>query len=472
MNDTALWSMPATELAAAIRARRLSPVEVAEAILARMERLNPQLGAYCTPTPELARELARAAEERVMRGEPLGLLHGVPVSIKDMTWTRGIRTTRGSRLWADFVPDEDAPVAERLRAAGAIILGKTNTPEFGWKGATENLLFPPTRNPWHLERTAGGSSGGAGTAVAAGLGPLALGTDGAGSIRIPAAFCGIVGLKPSFGRVPVYPAPIDLAVTGPMTRTVRDAALLMNVLAGPDERDRHSLPADGADYLAACDGGIAGWRVAWSADLGYAPIEPEVRGLVETAARRFADLGAHVEDADPGFADPLPLINAIFYAQVGAQVAGLPPERRALLDPGLAAVIDQYRDLSAYDYLQHAAAGRNALYDAARRFFARYDLLLTPAIAVPPFALGSEGPTEVAGRPVGRLGWTPFTFPWNLTGQPAITVPCAATRDGLPVGLQIVGRRHADAAVLRAAAAFEELAPWAHHWPPIARAEP
>jgi aspartyl-tRNA(Asn)/glutamyl-tRNA(Gln) amidotransferase subunit A len=468
MAHAAPWSLSAIDLAAAYRAGRLSPVEATESILDRIDRLNDQLGAFCTPTPDLARQQARDAAERLRRGRPLGPLDGVPISIKDLTWTRGIRTTRGSRLYADFTPDEDPPVVERLRAAGAVILGKTNTPEFGWKGATENLLFPPTRNPWNLERTAGGSSGGAGAAVAAGLGPLALGTDGAGSIRIPASFCGVVGLKPCFGRVPAYPAPNDLAVTGPLARTVRDAALLLDLIAGYDPRDRHALPNPDASLLAACEGGVAGLRIAWSHDLGYAPVDPEVRTLAEAAARRFAELGAQVEAADPGFDDPRETINALFYAQIGAQVAGLPPERRALLDPGLAAVLDEYRALTATDYLQHVAR-RHALYDQARRFFARYDLLLTPTIATSPFSLGIAGPDAVAGQPVGRLGWTPFTFPWNLTDQPAISVPCGATRDGLPVGLQIVGRRLAESAVLRAAAAFEDLAPWTHHWPPVAR---
>jgi aspartyl-tRNA(Asn)/glutamyl-tRNA(Gln) amidotransferase subunit A len=467
MSATELWAFPATELAARIRRREVSPVEVVEAILARMERLDGLLGAFCTPTPELALEMARAAEAAVVRGERLGPLHGVPVSIKDMTWTKGIRTTRGSRLYADFIPPEEPPVVERLRAAGAVILGKTNTPEFGWKGATENLLFPPTRNPWNTERTPGGSSGGAGAAVAAGLGPLATGTDGAGSIRIPAAFCGIVGHKPSFGRVPVYPTAIDLAVTGPMARTVHDAALLLEVMAGPDERDRHSLPDDGVDYAAECAGGVAGWRVAWSPDLGYAPVDPEVRALAEAAARRFADLGAVVEEAHPGFADPREIINVLFYAQVGAQVAGLPPERQALLDPGLAAVLDGMGGLTANDYIAMAMR-RNDFWQPVRRFFERYDVLLTPTLPITAFEVGGEGPTEVAGRAVGRLGWTPFTFPFNLTGQPACTVPCGRTSEGLPVGLQIVGRRNDDASVLRAAAAFEEAAPWAHDWPVLA----
>lgn len=461
-----IWQLPATELASLIRQRQLSPVEVTAAVLDRIERLDGRLGAFCTPTPELARSMAEAAEAAVRRGDHLGPLHGVPVSIKDMTLTKGIRTTRGSRLYADFVPEADPPVVERLRAAGAIILGKTNTPEFGWKGATENMLFPPTRNPWNTARTPGGSSGGAGAAVAAGMGPLATGTDGAGSIRIPASFCGLVGHKPSYGRVPVFPPPVDVASTGPLARTVRDAALMLDVLAGPDERDRFSLPDDEPSYLSACDGGIHGWRVAWSPTLGYASVDPTVRRLTEAAARRFVDLGAIVEEADPDLPDSREIIVGLFYCQIYALVADLPPERFALLDPGLATILDGLRGVSAADYIR-LQTRRNELWQPIRRFFERYDLLLTPTIAVPPFELGIEGPASVGGQPVGRLGWTPFTFPFNLTGQPACTVPAGFTDDGLPVGLQIVGRRYADAAVLRAAAAFEAAAPWADRWPTL-----
>ncbi|MBI2878907.1 MAG: amidase, partial [Candidatus Rokubacteria bacterium] len=289
MHDDDLCYLPATDLAAAIRAKALSPVEVVEAFLARIERLNPLLNAYCTLTAEAAREAAREAEAAVLAGRPLGALHGVPVSIKDLIITRGVRTTWGSKIHEDHVPEEDAPAVERLRAAGAILLGKTNTPELGWRGSTDNLIFGPTRNPWDPGRTAGGSSGGAAAAVAAGLGPLAVGTDGGGSIRIPASFCGIYGLKPSFGRVPIYPASAAEALShaGPMTRTVADAALMLEVLAGPDERDRNSLPADGARYARAIEDDLRGLRVAWSPDLGYAAVDPEVRALAEAAARRF-----------------------------------------------------------------------------------------------------------------------------------------------------------------------------------------
>jgi aspartyl-tRNA(Asn)/glutamyl-tRNA(Gln) amidotransferase subunit A len=473
MNATDLCFTPATDLAALIRRKELSPVEVTETVLARIARLNPALNAFCTVTAEAALAEARAAEAAVARGDALGPLHGVPISVKDLTNTQGVRTTRGSRLYADNIPDEDAPVVERVKAAGAIILGKTNTPEYGWKGDTSNPLFGVTYNPWGPPQTvtAGGSSGGAGAAVAAGLGPLALGTDGAGSIRIPASFCGIVGLKQQLWRVPTYPAsPVEmLAHTGPMTRTVRDAALLLNVIAGPDERDRLTLPATGDDWLAACEGGIAGLRVAWSPDLGYAAVDPEVARITAGAARRFAaDLGCIVEEADPGFPDPVGAELILFYVGVQSNVADLPAERYALLDPDFARAIEEEgAGVSALDYVR-ANSVRQSVAEVLRRFFTRYDLLLTPTIAVPPFRAGEEGPREVAGKAVGRLGWTPFTYPFNLSGNPALTVPAGFTESGLPVGLQIVGRRFDEATVLRAGAAFEVAQPWAHLRPPQA----
>ncbi len=478
MDATELCFASATELSALIRSRALSPVEVTEAVLARITRLNPTLNAYCTVTAEAALAEARLAEAAVSRGDALGPLHGVPISIKDLTATRGVRTTRGSRLYADSLPDEDAPVVERVRAAGAIVLGKTNTPEFGWKGDTGNPLFGVTRNPWDSahEASAGGSSGGAGAAVAAGLGPLALGTDGAGSIRIPASFCGVVGLKAQLWRVPTYPPSSveTLAHTGPMTRTVRDAALLLGVIAGPDERDRLSLPATGDDWLAACDVGIREpgrsvrrLRVAWSPDLGYAAVEPEIARIAAAAAARFAtDLGCTVEEAHPGFPDPRRAELILFYTGVLANVADLPTERRALIDPDLArALEEETTGLTALDYVR-ANAVRQGVWDAVRRFFGIYDLLLTPSVAVSPFRAGEEGPRGDAGGAGGRFGWTPFTYPFNLSGNPALSIPAGFTAAGLPVGLQLVGRRFDEATVLRAGSAFEAVQPWAHVRPP------
>ena len=474
MNETELCFRPATELARDIAQKRLSPVEVVDAFLARIERLNPRLNAYCTVTADEARAAAKSAEAAIMQHQPLGPLHGVPVSIKDLILTSGVRTTRGSKLYEHFVPDQDAPVVERLKSAGAIVLGKTNTPELGWKGVTDNRVFGPTRNPWDLERTPGGSSGGASAQVAAGLGPIAIGTDGGGSIRIPAAFSGCYGLKPSFGRVPIYPpSPAEsLSHAGPITYTVRDAALTMDVIAGPDDRDRGSLPAGGAAYLAACEDhasadprqALDGLRLAWSADLGFAPIEPEVRQTAEAAARRFVELGCEVEAVDLDWSSPQEIWGHFFYDSIAASFADRFDEVRDLLDPGLAAAAEERLQIGMPEYLK-AQFARNAFWDEVRPLFDRYDLLLTPTMPLVAFEIMRDEPDEIAGTPVKGLGWSPFTYPFNLTGQPAASLPCGVTSDGLPVGLQIVGRRHADSTVLRASAAFEAAAPWHAHRP-------
>ena len=467
MADDALCWMPATELSAAIRARRLSPVELVEAVLARIGRLNPRLRAYLTVTDEHARAAAREAEAAVMRGDPLGPLHGIPVGIKDLSYTKGIRTTRGSLLYKDFVPDENHPIVDRLLDAGAIIVGKTNTPEFGWKGATDNRLGPPCVNPWDTERTPGGSSGGSAVAVAAGMAPIATGSDGVCSIRTPASFCGIFGMKPQYGRIPSPTVGLDVAHLGPMARTVRDAALMLNALAGPDARDRQSLPASGVDYLAACDGGIAGLRVAWSADLGSMTVDPEVRAIATAAARRFTELGCAVEEADPGVADPRHASDVLFHGLLAGRYAAPLAEQHDLFDPALAATLERYRDLGVAEIMQ-AQAEREQLWQQIWPFFETYDLLLTPTVACPPFGLNRFGPETIDGRPVEGWSWTAATYPFNLTGQPAATVPCGWTAGGLPVGLQIVGRRYDEATVLRASAAFETAYPWAERVPPEA----
>jgi aspartyl-tRNA(Asn)/glutamyl-tRNA(Gln) amidotransferase subunit A len=468
MNHTELCFLPATEIAAAIRTRRISPVDIVDALFQRIHQLNPTLNAYCTLTEEAARQAARDAEATVMRGDELGPLHGVPVSIKDLLFTKGVRTMRGSRIYEHFIPDEDAPTVVKLRAAGAIMLGKTTTPEFGWKGSTDSLVTGVSRNPWNIERSCGGSSGGAAAAVAAGMGPLAVGTDGAGSIRIPASFCGIVGLKPSRGRVAAYPASAVgfLSHIGPMTRTVRDAALMLQAMAGPDERDIGSLPADATDYLAACDGGVRGLRVAWSANLGYAPVEPEIVKICAAAAQVFADdLGCTLEAADPGFSDPVQTLQIIWAGGLAAALGPYLPEWADRMDPGLVELIRSADPLSAASYAAAGIMQRDAVWDSTRQLFDRYDLLLTPTMPTTAFAAGAPIPNVIAGRHTVGFGYTQFTFPFNLTGQPSVTVPCGHAADGLPVGLQIVGRRFAEATVLRAAAAFEAARPWANRAP-------
>ena len=459
----------ATTLAQQIKRKKVSPVEVVDAILARIDKLNPTLNAYVTLTAETARREARAAERALIRrGATLGPLHGVPFSVKDLVITKGVRTTFGTPLYRDNVPSEDAPIVARLKAAGGIMLGKTNTPTMGWIGATHNLLFGPTRNPWNLERTPGGSSGGASAACAAGLGPLHVGTDGGGSIRIPASFAGIFGHKASYGRVPTYPVSgaWSLSHAGPMTRTVADAALMLNVCAGPDERDQYSLPAERVDFVAALRGSLAGWRVAWTDDLGFADcVDPEVSAVCARAARAFRELGCRVEEVQPAWPSPRDAWYEIFCGGIATRLTPY-LDRRHEIDAGLVRIIEAELRNPPSKYVQ-AWLDRLAWWQHPRAFFEKYDLLLTPTTACPPFKLGLDNPTEIAGRAVGAYAWIPFTYPFNLTGQPAASVPAGFTADGLPVGLQIVGRRFADVTVLRAAAAFERLRPWAAHRPPL-----
>ncbi|MGH8067444.1 MAG: amidase [Candidatus Entotheonellia bacterium] len=467
MSETNLCFMPATQLAAAIRTKQVSPVEVVNAVLAQIDRLNPRLNAFCLVTADAARQAAQAAEQAVIRGETLGPLHGVPVSIKDLVITKGVRTMRGSKLYEHDVPTEDAPVVERLKAAGAIILGKTTTPEFGFKGVTDSVVTGISRNPWNLDRTPGGSSGGAGAAVATGMGPLAVGTDGGGSVRIPSSFCGIYGLKPHVGRVPVYPASAtgDLSHVGPMTRTVRDAALMLNAIAGADARDRLSLPTSHPDYLKAVEGDIRGLRVAWSADLGFALVDPQVRQITAEAVKAFSAVGCEVEETNPGFDNPGELFQHFFYVNIGAMLQDY-PGYESKIDPQLLANITEVKAVSGRHYAR-SILRRGAIFEKIRRVFATYDVLLCPTVAVPPFEVSIEGPTQIAGRPVDRRAWIVMTPLFNLTGQPAATVPCGFTSDGLPIGLQIVGRRFDEVTVLRASAAFEVVRPWAHKRPPI-----
>jgi len=385
----------------------------------------------------------------------------VPFGVKDLVITKGVRTTFGTPLYRDNVPTEDAPSVARMKVAGGIMIGKTNTPTFGWVGVTDNLIFGLTRNPWNPERTPGGSSGGAGAALAAGMAPLHIGTDGGGSIRKPSAFTGTFGLKASYGRVPVYPASAAWSVShvGPMTRTVKDAALMLNVIAGPDERDPYSLPAERVDYVKALKGSLKGLRVAYSETLGLAPaVDPEVRNATAKAARVFRELGCRVEATNPSWASPWEPWRTIFLGGIAARLAPY-LDRKKEIDAGLLAIVEESLAWPPAKYVQ-AWVDRLAWCAKAMAFFERYDLLLTPTVASPPFPHGILYPGEIDGVKVGREASSIFTYPFNLTGQPAASVPCGFTKDGLPIGLQIVGRRFDDVTVLRASAAFETARPW------------
>jgi aspartyl-tRNA(Asn)/glutamyl-tRNA(Gln) amidotransferase subunit A len=454
-----LCALSAAELVDLYRKKELSPVDVAAATQKRIEKLNPVLNAFNLISTEIASS-AKASEARWMRGEPKGLLDGVPVSVKDILLTRGWPTLRGSKTVDPKGPwNDDAPVVARLREHGAVLLGKTTTPEFGWKGVTDSPLTGITRNPWNPAKTPGGSSGGAAAAVASGMGPLALGTDGGGSIRIPCSFTGLFGIKPSFGRVPAWPlSPFGtVAHVGPMTRTVADAALMLNVLSLPDARDWHALPYESNDYRTALEQGVRGLRIAFSADLGYAKIDPEVGALARAALKAFEELGAKVEEKNPGFENPDKIFRAHWFSGAAFLVNNMETNKRKMIDPGLIEVADQGSKITAFELLD-AAMKRGALGAHMNLFHRDYDLLVTPTLSVPAFDVGQEYPGAAKGK--RWTEWTPFTYPFNLTQQPAASVPCGLTKEGLPVGLHIVGPKYADALVLRAARAFESARPW------------
>lgn len=458
-----LATLTAAQMLALYRSGQASPVEMAQATLARIEVLNPLLNAYCLVDADAALASARDSEARWQRhrheGTPVGALDGVPVSIKDIILTRGWPTLRGSRgIDAAQRWDVDAPVTARLREAGAVLLGKTTTPEYGCKAETNSPLHGITRNPWNTSRTPGGSSGGAAAAVAAGLGPLAVGTDGAGSVRIPAAFCGNVGMKPSFGRVPAYPlSPFGtVAHLGPHAMGVTDCALMLNVMKQPDARDWHALPFDSTDYLIGLHDGIRGLRISYSPTLGYAQVDPEVADAVARAVGVLQALGAVVEECDPGFDDPIEISTGLWFAVAHQMVAAMSDAQRAVADPDLLAQAGQGAGIDA-TRLHRLQLKRGELGSLMRQFMQRFDLLVTPTVAVAAFEARPAG--QVPMTPQSMLGWTPFSYPFNLTQQPAITVPCGLTKDGLPIGLQFVGPMFGDALVLRAARAYESVHP-------------
>jgi aspartyl-tRNA(Asn)/glutamyl-tRNA(Gln) amidotransferase subunit A len=449
----------AASLGEQYRSKALSPVEVTRLLLERLDRMEPRINAFCLVDRDGAITSAVASEARWQRGEALGPLDGVPVTIKDLLPMRGFPTLRGSLLVErDQDWSEDAPAVARLREAGAVILGKTTTPEFGWKALGDSPLTGITRNPWDLARTPGGSSAGAAAACAAGIAPLHVGSDGAGSIRIPAAFTGVFGFKPSFGRVPAHPpSPMgQLSHHGPIARTVADAALLLNVLCRPDHRDPYALPRDDRDYGDGLDDGVRGWHIAYCPRLGYAEVDPDIAAAVGATARQFEALGAAVEEVDAIFPSPRDALMTLWTAGAARIVGAFPAERHALLDPGLAALAAEGEHIRAVDYLA-ADFARTELARVMGQFHQRYDLLLTPMLPVPALPVGQD--RNDPAREKAWIDWSPFSYPFNLSRQPAASIPCGLTASGLPIGLQIVGPLYADARVLQAARAFEVTQP-------------
>lgn len=474
---TDLTALGALEQARLVRRREASVRELVDACIARVERLNDAVNAVCTPTFDAARAAADRAQAALDAGDDVGPLHGVPFLVKDLLSTAGVRTTYGSRVYADLVPDEDDVAVERLLNAGAIMIGKTNTPEFGYQAVCDSPLFGASRNPWNVDRTTGGSSGGSAAAVAAGMAALALGSDGGGSLRIPSSLCGTVSLKPTFGLVPAYPAARDPSLpggsswetldhVGPMARDVHDVAASLAVVAGFDPRDRHSTRV-GFDYdPATLDAWRPPKRVAFTLDWGWARVEPEVRDLVRSAVDVFAgELGCDVEEAHP----PFTYTQDDFWSLVASE-ADLSGLRRLVDEHGdamSASVVDLVQRPWTAEDMTDAKRERQRVTNHLNRFFSRYDLFLTPTLAVAAFGHGKLGPERIDGADVPANAWIPFTHPFNLSGQPAISVPAGRTSDGLPVGLQIAGRRFEDLAVLQAARAFEQARPWTDDWPDL-----
>jgi len=454
-------SLTAHELLRLYRKRELSPVEVTRDQFDRIEKTESQVNAFIILDREGALAAAKASEARWQKGEPIGAVDGVGATVKDNIWLKGFPMRRGS-VTSDPAPvPADAPAVARLREHGAVILGKTTLPEFGWIGACHSPLTGITRNPWKLDRTPGGSSGGAATSALLNIGHLHIGTDGAGSIRIPAAFTGVFGIKPSFGRVPAYPAsPFSiLAHVGPLTRSVADAALMLNVIGAPDDRDMMAWNTPTPDYRVGLDDGVRGLRIAWSPRLGYVKkIDPDVEAATAKAAQAFADMGAIVEQADPGIADPFEMILTLWSAVSWTIANAAPESTRQKMDAGFLAMAALGKPYGLAEYLK-AFTARQELAIAMERFHDKYDLLLTPQMPTGAIEAGRVTPSD-GSYGDNWLNWSPYTYPFNLTQQPAASVPCGFTKDGLPIGLQIVGPARRDHLVLRAARAFESAHPF------------
>jgi aspartyl-tRNA(Asn)/glutamyl-tRNA(Gln) amidotransferase subunit A len=455
--DPALFS--ATELLHAYARKTLSPVEATKAVLARIDKYDGTFNAFRLVDEARALEAARASEARWVKGVPAGLVDGVPTTIKDLVATKGWSTRRGSLSSSEDGPwDEDHPLVGKLRAHGAVLLGKTTTPEFGWKGVTDSPLTGITRNPWDPSKTTGGSSGGAAAAAAACMGALHHGSDGGGSIRMPAGYTGIYGIKPTFGRVPTWPASGfgSLSHQGPMTRTVADAALMLTVMAQPDPKDWYALPATGEDWRGSLSASVKGWRIAFSPDLGHAKVDPEIAALVKAAAETFTALGAHVEEADPGLGDQHDLFRTFWYTGAARLQRTMTEEQLAVLEPGFRQVGLEGAEITLNNYLD-ANAEREAAGTKLNQFLDRYDLLLTPTLPITAFEAGEEVPV---GSGMDRwTRWTPFSYPFNLGRHPAATIPCGLCSNGLPAGLQIVGPMNRDDKVLAASRAYETVRP-------------
>ena len=457
----------ALELRELVLSKEVSPVELLDHSLARLEEVEPVLNSFVTVTEDVARAAARTAEKAVMDGDPLGLLHGLPISVKDLIAMDGVRCTFGSKSAADNIAALDAPSVERVRKAGGVIVGKTTTSEFGCKAVGDSPLTGITRNPWDPSKTPGGSSAGAAASVAAGVTPFALGTDGGGSVRIPGSLTGLFAVKPQFARVPIFPesAAPTLSHVGPMARTVRDAALLLAALAGFDRRDPFAVAGTVPDFLAACDQPVVGMRIAWSPTFGYADPMREVVELCEQAVRTLEDLGCEVDLVDKVMErDPVDMWMSEFYASIGTRLHPVLTGQPESLDPAVAAMLSGALDQNVEEYWTRVF-NRYRFREDMRRFMEDYDLLASPVLPVAAFDVGLNVPPQMPQANV--VSWVRYTYPFNLTGQPGATLPVGLTDGGLPVGLQLIAKSHREADIFRLSAAFEAARPWADRTPPL-----
>ena len=465
---TSLHHKPAWELSDLIASKEISPLELMHATLERIEQINPDLNAFVALRPEKALEEAAALTEKIARGDDPGPLGGLPLGVKDLEDTVGLVTSYGSIPFRENLARQDSIQVARRKAAGAIVVGKTNVPEFGFTGFTKNRLHGITRNPFDRERTPGGSSGGAAAAITGGLVPLATGSDAGDSIRIPASYSGCFGLKPTFGRIPVGPAPFvsysDMIVMGPLTRCVRDAALYMDCTMGAHPADPLSLPAPPNSYLQCIDNMPPRLKIAFSPDLGYAVVQKEIMACVEKAVQAFEEMGHRVELWPGSLPDTGDVWGALIATDIYAQLSEVLEKERERIGRTLVAVLDHTRQMTVEQItaIQQLRAQLNA---GLEKLFDEFDLLLTPAMPTEAFAAEGPPPSEIDGQPIPLLGAVAFTYPFNFSGHPAASVPAGLTPAGLPAGLQIVAPRHRDDRVLQAARAFEEMRPWDDLWP-------
>ncbi len=479
MEKEDIFYMPAYEMREKINTQEITSEEITEIIIERIEKINPIINAYCTPTFDLARELAKKADQAVKNGEKLGLLNGVPISIKDETETKGIRTTYGSKLMENNIPGTDAIFIKRLRDSGVVILGKTNTPAFGYKGETDNLIFGKTKNPWNIERTPGGSSGGAASAVASGLCPIATGSDGGGSIRIPSSFCGVFGIKATFGRVPQNLMQTSgylgtLVHKGPIVRYVKDAALVLDIIAGQDDSDRYSVPKPKDSYFEKIDETPKKLKIGYSFDLGFAEsLDTEVEKTVFNGIQKFEDFGWSIDRSKIKLKkrNPELTMTIIWSSGFAYSLGRFLKAWEHKMDPAFVKLIKMGLNYSARQ-IKTAEIYRELIYADICNAFKKVDILITPTLACTAFEIGNSSMIfdiddetnltniTINGKNITALGWLPFTYPFNMSGHPAASIPCGWSNNGLPVGMQIVGKRFDELTILQASRAFEEISPW------------